>query len=189
MDFVGVCYATVRRLFIHDFNKVGVYWKGGSMYDVLEDSVIANGRADWTDNYGISMGGDGSGLEYANPATPYGVEFMVVRNNIVRRTTKGAVQVTASNCGYIYNNLFADNAHPIAGGVWGVITCMTYPGSDQGDNLPPNHTRLFNNIVLDTTGTINWVFFDQLGGALDFQHGNNCYWNKGARSRPAIWQG
>ncbi len=179
MDFVGVNYTTVRRLYIHDYNKVGVYWKGGSMYDVLEDSVIANGRTDWTDNYGISMGGDGSGIEYANPASSWGVEYMVVRNNIVRRSTKGAVQVSASNCGYVYNNLFADCAKPIGGGVWGIVTCMTYPGSDQGDNMVPAHTRLFNNIILDTAGTMNWVFFDQLGGATDFVTGNNCYWNKG----------
>ncbi len=186
MDFVSVCYSTVRRLYAHDYNKVGVYWKGGSDFDVLEDSVIANGRTDYCPTNGISMGGDGSGLEYANPATPYGVDYMVVRNNIVRGTSKAGLLLSSANWGYVYNNLFADCANivPICGSkgatAWGYVNCMTYPADgSQGNGLGPTHIRIFNNIFLDTAGIMTMAYLNQLGGATDLTTGNNCYWNAG----------
>ena len=187
-DFVSVNYATMRRAFVHDYQKCGIYWKGGSWYDILEDSVIANGRTDYCPNSGLAIGGDGSGWEFASTDTNYGTEYTVVRNNIVRGNSKAGLLMTSSDWCWVYNNLLADVANivPICGvgSEWGYVNCMTFPGNDHGDNLPPNHTRLYNNIFLDTAGIMTKAYQNQLGGTLDFVTGNNCYYN-GGNSVPA----
>ena len=184
MDWLWLTYSTARRVYIHDFNKFGIYWKGGGEYNVLEDSVIANGRTGWCPTQGVSVGGDGSGREFANNNTDYGQEYMVSRNNIIRGLSKAGFYVTSSNWAYIYNNLIADVANivPVCGpgATWGYITCMTFPADgSQGNGTGSNHTRAYNNIFLDTAGIMTMAYHNQLGGTQDFLTGNNCYYNAG----------
>ncbi len=89
-------------------------------YCTLEDSVIANGRTGWCPTNGIAIGGDGSGWEFANPNPDnFGVEYTVVRNNIVRDTSKaGCARHQLATGRYIYNNLLADCANIVPACGW-----------------------------------------------------------------------
>ena len=185
MDWVWVSYSTARRVYMHDYYHCGIYWKGGSQYDVLEDSVVANGR---TTTYcsGIYVGGDGTGIEYANPNATNGLEYSVMRNNIVTGTTNGGVTICTVNWYWFYNNLVVNvgngsvpccggnGCSPFAPGMRPYLNCHDYDGTGF------QHIRVFNNIFLDTAGIMAYSYGLDIGTVTDWVSGNNCWWNNGS---------
>ena len=174
MDFVWVSYSTARRLYMHDYYHVGVYWKGGSQYDTLEDSVVVNGRTP-SYNSAVFIGGDGTGIEFANPATIYETEYEVVRNNILNHTSNGGITITSANWAWIYNNLIAD-----VGDAQALYQCYRpYINHHDYCNTGSQHIRVYNNISLDTAGDMGSAYGNDIGTITDWASGNNCFWNNG----------
>jgi len=179
LDFVYVSHTVMRRFYIHDFNGAGIYTKGGSQYNVLEQSVISQSLPT---SYATGIQtSDGTGAAFGNPDTLYETEYFVVRNNIIRRTNKDAIHVADVGKLWIYNNLFAD-----IGDARALYQCYRPYLVEHDLDSPAEHCynhseaiRVFNNIFLDTNGTMLAAYGYDTGTATDWLTGNNCYWNNG----------
>ncbi len=180
VDWVAVNYSTIRRTYIHDFNGAGMYIKGGSQYDVLEQSVISHSRPA---AYAAAIQtADGTGMEFANrDETDYETDYFVVRNNILRHTPRAGIFVANARWLWIYNNLITD-----VGDAQAMFKCYRayiiehdMPGWQEHTYHRSDHIRVFNNIFLDTQGKMLAAYGHDDGAATDWVTGNNCYWNAG----------
>jgi len=180
MDCVYVCYTTVRRMYMHDHNGAAIYTKGGSQYNVLEQSVLAGCRPT---SYGAGIQtGDGTGLDYANPNCEWETEYFTVRNNVIRWGTRCGFFVSCVHGLYAYNNLLIDcgdsNQTPYPGirpyvANWSAYDPQTHM------NGRAELVRFFNNIFYDTAGDMGPAFGQMVGTTTDWQRGNDNYYNNG----------
>jgi len=170
-DWVWVTYSVARRCYFYDFNSYAFTQKGGSQYNVLEDSVISHGL----DTYArCTRFGGSTDKKYRNPATDYATEYSVYRNNIMREGPDGASGTfecwyayfynnTVYNCGYSDRGIILHHADP--------------PTSGDGGS---RHLFFFNNVFMDNDGDMGNVYHDQSGKPYeDWQHDNNNFWNAG----------
>ena len=178
IDYVDVDYAEMKRNYCHDFGNMAWYSKGGSEYTVIEAN-IASGQisADW--DPAVGFGGQ-TDTEYMDGAT-YQSYNLVMRNNIIRNAPGGAVGTYDCYHGYFYNNLI----HNAGGGENEVVQqrtscmCLSPPsGPTYGDGQTTG-VYFFNNVFLDTRGTMPTVYGYRSGYYSDFQTGNNNYYNNG----------
>ncbi len=105
VDWVWVSHSTMRRCYFHNITWAGVYWKGGSEYDVLEQSVVGGPS---THTYNGMQTADGTGVQFANPATTFETRYLVARNNIFTGCTRDGISIRNTSWFWIYNNVFAD---------------------------------------------------------------------------------
>ena len=170
-DWVWVNYSAARRCLFYDFNAYAFTQKGGSRYNILEDSVISH-ALDSTAK--CTRYGGSTDKKYRDPTTPYATEFGVYRNNIMRDAPGGATGTYECWYAYFYNNTVHNCGSP--GG--GIVTHHADPPTS-GDG-GSRHLFFFNNIYMDTDGDMGTVYRDQSGKPYeDWQHDNNNYWNNG----------
>jgi PKD repeat protein len=170
-DWVWVNYSVARRCYFYDFNAYAFTQKGGSRYNVLEDSVIYHGL----DTYArCTRFGGSTDRKYRDPTTTYATEYGVYRNNIMREGPDGATGTFECWYAYFYNNTVHNCGTPDRG----IVIHHADPklSGDGGSR----HLFFFNNIFMDTDGDMGSVVHDQSGKPYeDWQHDNNNYWNAG----------
>ena len=178
-DWVWVSYSTARRVYVHDFNYCGFYTKGGSQYNVLEQSVISQCRSG---NYGVG-GSDG---RWDGPGVRESQHR--IRNGVLRRSQqhlapgpRDGIQVENVRWLWVYNNLLAD-----LGDAWALYQTYRPYIAEHDVNDPSGHQnnhsesiRVFNNIFLDTAGDMAAAYGFDCGTSTDWINGNNNYYNNG----------
>ena len=179
IDYLDVDYGAMRRNYIHDFGNMAFYAKGGCENVVIEGNVVVNQQSpDW--DPAVGFGGQVD-PQYMDGAT-YQSYNLVMRNNIIRSAPGGAVGTYDCYHGYFYNNLIHN-----AGGMNGStenevvqqrMSCLCLDGSAPPDGQTTGF-YFFNNVILDTRGTMPTVFGNRSGTYSDWQHGNNNYYNNG----------
>jgi len=179
IDCVWCSYSTFRRLYIHDFWGGAVYTKGGSQYNVLEQSVISYGNPA---SYTLPVQtGDGTGLSFCNPDEPYETAYSVVRDNIFRETTRAGIFTTCVNWYWVYNNIVADvgDARALYNCYRPYVVEHDINNSGEHCNNRSDHVRIVNNIFLDTAGDMYGPYGYDGGDATDWIATNNNYYNNG----------
>jgi len=181
VDTVWLNYGTFRRCFVHDYYGIGVTFKGGSHYAVMEDCVITHALNDI--DKATRFGGS-TDARYRDPSTQYASEYTVFRNNIIQDCRAAATGDYECWYGYFYNNTVVD-----CGDARGIIKHHADPkySGDGGSR----HFYSFNNVILDTAGDMGEVYVDQAGTLpyTDWIHDNNNYYNNGNPIPSGTWVG
>ncbi len=170
-DWVWVNYSVARRCYFYDFNSYAFTQKGGSRYNVLEDSVISHALDSGAK---CTRFGGSTDKKYRDPTTSYATEYAVYRNNIMRDAPGGATGTYECWYAYFYNN----TVHNCGSADRGIVVHHADPqfSGDGGSR----HLFFFNNVFMDTDGDMGEVYEDQSGKPYeDWQHDNNNYWNNG----------
>ncbi|MBE9565246.1 MAG: right-handed parallel beta-helix repeat-containing protein, partial [Proteobacteria bacterium] len=104
-DWVWTNYSECRRCYLHDYSGIGFTIKGGSLYCILEDTVISH--AVDSASKATRFGGS-TDAKYRNPDSDYATEYTVYRNNIIRDCTAPAGGSYECWYAYFYNNTLHD---------------------------------------------------------------------------------
>ena len=80
LDWVWTTYCEVRRNYWHNYTEYGLMNKGGSLYNIVTDTVIVNAIDPLAK--ALKFGGT-TDRKYRNPDSDYATEYTVYRNNIV----------------------------------------------------------------------------------------------------------
>ena len=174
LDCVWVNYCTMRRNYLHD-SYTGGFFKGGSQYSVFDSNVYVNpisGQIVW----GFLPGGQ-TDPAFANPNVLDESQYTVIRNNIIRGATRGAVGSEDSCYCYVYNNLFHDCA--TGNSYYPYVTQITVGrGQASRNGQWTRHFYVRNNIFLDSTGDLKPYGYAS-GNYEDWQTSNSNFWNQG----------
>jgi PKD repeat protein len=171
VDWVWVTYSEMKRGYMFDFKAYAFTQKGGSLYNVLDSSILSH-ALDSTSR--CTRFGGSTDTKYRNPATEYATEYSVYRNNIMRDSINEAVGTYGAWYAYLYNNTIHNCGSP-SDAVFNHHADSKYSG-DGGSR----HLFYFNNIIMDTGGDMPMVYYDQSGKPYeDWQHDYNCFWNNG----------
>ncbi len=144
---------------------IGFTIKGGSFYNVLEQTVISH-AADSVAK--ATRFGGSTDKKYRNPDSDYATQYTVYRNNIIRDCTAPAggtyeCWYALHNCGGPDSAVFTHHADK--------------PTTGDGGS---RHIFWYNNVVMDTDGDMPIVYKDQSGKPYeDWQHDYNNFWNAG----------
>jgi len=169
IDFGWANYCTVRRTYVHNFVFEGVLFKGGCLYNWVEQCVIGD-SADVNSKL-INYGGITT-AQYRNPDTPYASSYTVARNNILRNSAGYAMG--DYECWYAY---FCNNTvHNV--GTYGIIN-HHQDKSGVGDG-GSRHLFFYNNIFMDTDGDMPIYVHEQTAKPWeDWNTDYNNFWNAG----------
>ena len=170
-DWVWVNYSECRRSYLHDYSGIGFTIKGGSFYNILEDSVISH--AVDSGSKATRFGGS-TDSKYRNPDSNYATEYTVYRNNIIRDCSAPAGGSYEAWYAYFYNNTLHD-----CGEAGGAIFTHHADPKLTGDGGSRN-LFFFNNVFLDTDGDMPIYVKDQSKKPYEnWQHDNNNFYNAG----------
>ena len=175
LDCVWTNNCMMRRNYIHN-STTGGFFKGGSVYSVFDSNVYTDppsGQITW----GFLPGGQ-TDVAYADPNVLDESQYTVIRNNIIKGGTRGAVGSEDSAYCYLYNNLFHDCAGGSSG--YSYVTQITVGrGKASRNGNWTRHFYAFNNIFLDPTGDMR-AYGYAAGNYEDWQTGYNNFWNNGS---------
>ena len=180
LDAVWVDYVTFTRCFIHDYQTIGVTFKGGSHYPILEQCVIVHAlqAVDKATRFGGA-----TDAKYRDPSSTYASQYAVYRNNIIKDVRAPAAGDYECWYAYFYNNTVVD-----AGSSLGIIAhhADTKYSGDGGSA----HVYWFNNVFLDTAGDMIEVYHNQSSKrAEDWIGDYNNYYNNGNPIPSGTWTG
>ncbi len=171
VDWVWVTYSTVRRSYLHDYTGYCFTAKGGSMYSTLDSCVLSHAY-DGTSR--MTRFGGSTNSSYQNPASTYGTEYSVYKNNIMRDTAGFACGTYECWYAYFYNNTIYNC------GAFDQTIFNHHADNPKSGDGGSRHLFYYNNIVFDSAGDMPIVYKDQSGKPYeDWQHDYNNYWNNG----------
>ena len=172
LDWVWVTYSEVRRNYWHDYLDYGLMNKGGSMYGIVEDTVVVNALDSVTK--ALKFGGT-TDKKYRNPDSDYATQYTVYRNNIIRECEGGATCTYECWYAYFYHNTVHNCGAEPGRGI--VVHHADRPTTGDGGS---RNLFFYNNIFMDTDGDMGEVYEDQSGKPYEnWQHDYNNYWNAG----------
>jgi len=180
LDAVWVNYVTFTRTFIHDYDTIGVTFKGGSHYPIFEDGVVVHAIADGTK---ATRFGGSTDARYRDPDSLYASQYAVYRNNVIKDCRAPAAGDYECWYAYFYNNTVVD-----CGSSLGIIAHHADPkySGDGGSR----HVYWFNNAFLDNAGDMIEVYHNQSSlPAEDWLHDYNNFWNNGNPIPSGLWAG
>ena len=159
--------AVVRYCYLYNAGNSALYAKGGSRNAIFENNIIMGNQVLESDGL-LGIGG-WTGSSYFKDGDEYESYNMIVRNNIIFAASREAISVYDSYGARIYNNTIIN------------------PGQSaiffRAGNGPAGETRdveIFNNIILDTRGTmVSPIARQEAMAVYEVSHGNNLYWNAG----------
>ena len=182
LDAVWVDYVTFTRCFVHDYDTIGITFKGGSHYPILEQCVIAHAI---NDGVKATRFGGATDAKYRDPSSTYASQYAVYRNNIIRDCRSPAGGDYECWYAYFYNNTVVE-----AGGsaTLGIIAHHADPKySGDGGSA---HVYWFNNLFLDLNGDMIAVYNNQSDlRAEDWVDDYNSYYNNGNPIPSGTWAG
>ena len=180
MDAVWVDYVTFTRCFIHDYDTIGVTFKGGSHYPILQQCVVAHAI---NDGVKATRFGGATDAKYRDPSSTYASQFAVYRNNIIKDCRAPAAGDYECWYAYFYNNTVVD-----CGSTLGIIAHHADPKySGDGGSA---HVYWFNNVFLDNAGDMIEVYHNQSSLRAEDWVGNyNNFYNNGNPIPSGGWAG
>ncbi len=182
MDAVWVNYVTFTRTFIHDYDTIGVTFKGGSHYPIFEQGVIVHAI-----NSGVKATrfGGATDSKYRDPSSTYASQYAVYRNNIIRDCRSPAAGDYECWYAYFYNNTVVEAGQSTSLGIIAHHADPKYSG-DGGSA----HVYWFNNLFLDLNGDMIQVYNNQSSlRADDWVDNYNSYYNNGNPIPSGTWAG
>ena len=144
IDFVDVDYSVMRNNYVHDFQHMALYSKGGSENTVIEGNVVSGQM------YGVGPAtgfGQQTDLEFMDGAD-YQSYNCVFRNNIIRDCPGGAIGTYDCYHGYFYNNI-VHNCGDATHGIVHQRTSTTWMDGG-GDTGRTTGAYFFNNVFCST---------------------------------------
>jgi PKD repeat protein len=180
VDTVWMNYGIFRRCFIHDYDDIGVTFKGGAHYPILEDSVVVHALVDGAK---ATRFGGSTDAQYRDPDSTYASEYGVMRNNIIKDCRAPACGDYECWYAYFYNNTVVD-----CGSSLGIFVHHADPkySGDGGSR----HVYWINNVVLDNAGDMIEVYHDQSSLPIEDWYGDyNNYYNNGNPIPSGAWTG
>jgi hypothetical protein len=151
IDSIGSKGVTVRRCYIHDTTTNGVYFKGGTVHGIVENSRIENtGRF-----AGILLGQDTS-PQWMRDGVKFEAIDCVARNNVVINTGVAGLGTYSAYNIRLENNTLYDVAKDGQAALWVVWNRQ---------NIRPQNVVIKNNIVVVQSHQ-PFVFVQHLTGRL-----------------------
>jgi len=179
IDNVNADNMKVQNNYIHNICSTGVYFKGGSIGNLVENNYIENVGA-----MGVGVGFDTSPEFFDLTVNPDYYESIdgIVRHNLIKDADWAGIGIYASQSPEVYNNTIIDSSSVYYSPIYFGLTFQDW---DSTAKRPATvNPKIYNNIVSQKANldhpVISIRHSDELGG-LDALHGqvdmhDNCYY-------------
>jgi len=169
VDFITVNYSKISNCYMHEFDDMATFVKGGAHDCIVEGNVISNQTAGTNDNPAAGFGQQ-CDRKIIRDET-YMTYNCIYRNNIIRDCPRGAIGTYDCYHGYFYNNM----VHNCGSANYGIVHQRTSTSFSTGSD----GVYFFNNVFLDTDGDMWTVYQYRSAPYSDWQTGYNNYYNNG----------